>query len=120
MSHGNIAHIELPTPDLAASQHVYKTIFGSRFEAVPGLDGTARFTTPAGHGGLMSGPQAERPSATGPILQHEVDDIDAARAAIVAGGRKTLIAKTKTSDAFGDFALFLDNVGCRLGPWSAQ
>lgn len=121
MAHGDVAHIEFSTPDLAASRRFFETIFGWRFSDVPGMDGYSLFTTPAGQGGgLMSGPQAETPSATGPILHLEVDDIDAALVKIAAAGGKTLLAKTKISDEFGFFALFLDNVGNRLGVWSRR
>jgi predicted enzyme related to lactoylglutathione lyase len=33
-------------------------------------------------------------------------------------GGRALVRKTKISDEFGYFALFLDNVGNRLGLWS--
>jgi len=77
------------------------------------------FTTPDGQGGgLVTGPAAEAPSAHGPIVHLEVGDIDRALADIAALGGQTLTPKTKISDKFGFFALFLDNVGNRLGLWS--
>ncbi len=119
MAQGGIAHVELPTTDLAATRRFYEEIFGWRVDIVPGWETYAMFTTPDGQGGgFTSGPQAEAPSATGPILHLEVADIDATLAGIAKMGGKTLAPKTKISDEFGFFALFLDNVGNRLGLWS--
>jgi predicted enzyme related to lactoylglutathione lyase len=119
MAHGGLAHIELSTPDLAASRRFYATILGWRFDDVPGMEGRSLFTTPDGQGGgFMSGPQAEKPSAAGPVLHLEVDNIDPALMRIAAAGGRTLQPKTKISDDFGFFAVFLDNVGNRLGLWS--
>lgn len=119
MAQGGITHIELPTPDIAASRRFYESIFGWRFNSIPGWETYAMFTTPAGQGGgFTSGPQAEKPSAAGPILHLEVDDINAMLAQIVKAGGRVLTPKTKISDEFGFFALFLDNVGNRLGLWS--
>jgi hypothetical protein len=119
MAQGGIAHIELPTTDLTATRRFYEDIFGWRFEIVPGWDTYAMFTTPDGQeGGFMAGPQAEAPSTAGPILHLEVPDIDVALARIGSMGGRMLQPKTKISDEFGFFALFLDNVGNRLGIWS--
>ena len=62
---------------------------------------------------------AEAPSDQGPILHIEADDIDGTLAKIIENGGKTIVPKTKISDEFGHFALFLDNVGNRFGLWSS-
>jgi uncharacterized protein len=78
------------------------------------------FQTPAGLGGGVDvGPNAEPPSDQGPILHIEADDIDATLAKIIENGGTTIVPKTKISDEFGHFALFLDNVGNRFGLWSS-
>jgi len=119
MSTGDICHIEFPTTDLAASRRFYGEIFGWRFEEIPGMAGYALFTTPSGLGGGIDGSgRAEPPSERGPILHLEVEDIDATLERIEAAGGRTVIPKTKISDEFGFYALFLDNVGNRLGVWS--
>lgn len=121
MSHDGLAHIELPTLDLAALQRFFASIVGWRFEAVPGVDGYALFRTPDSQGDrLMSGPQAESPSATGPILHFAADDIDAALAATVADGGETLVPKAGISDVFGSYALLLGNVSNPLRLCSAR
>jgi len=77
------------------------------------------FQTPDGLGsGFDAGPNAERPATARPVLHIEVDDIEAALAKIDEAGGKTVSGKTKISDEFGYYAVFLDNVGNRLGLWS--
>ena len=119
MSHGSFCHVELPTTDLSASRTFYQEIFEWRVDDVPGMDGYALFTTPDGlGGGLNADPDADAPSAQGPILHIEVVDIEATLEKIASLGGRTLLPKTRISDEFGCFALFLDNVGNRLGLWS--
>jgi len=119
MSQGGITHIELQTTDVAASRRFYEGIFGWTFKIIPGWETYAMFTTPDGQGGgFDAGPQADAPSDKGPILHIEIDDIDATLARIERMGGRALVQKTRISDEFGYFALFLDNVGNRLGLWS--
>ncbi len=119
MALGDIAHIELGTTDLAASRRFYERIFGWRFFDPPGMNRYVMFSTPGGQGGgFDAGPQSSGPTAAGPILHIEVTDIDATLAQIVALGGDVLVPKTRISDEHGHFALFLDNVGNRLGVWS--
>jgi len=75
---------------------------------------------PGGGGGVDSGPNADAPSEKGPILHLDGDNIDEALQRIERAGGSTLVGKTKISDAFGSFALFLDNVGNRLGLWRGE
>ena len=119
MAHGDVAHIELSTTELAASRRFYEEIFGWRFDSMPGMEAYVLFRTPGGQGGgFVSGPMADAPSAVGPLLHLEVTDIDATLAKIASLGGRTLQPKTTISDEFGFFAVFLDNVGNRLGLWS--
>jgi uncharacterized protein len=119
VAHGNVAHIEFATNNLAASRRFYERIFGWRFEEAPGMEKYLMFTTPNGQGGgFDAGPRSGGPSAAGPILHIEVADIDAILTRISQMGGTTLVPKTKISDEHGHFALFVDNVGNRLGLWS--
>ncbi len=119
MSHGGFCHIQLSTTDIGQSRSFYEAIFGWTFEEIPGFETYAMFNTPDGlGGGIDAGPDAEPPSAEGPILHIEADDIDATLKKVEEAGGKTIVPKTKISDEFGYFALFLDNVGNRLGLWS--
>ena len=118
MAQGDICHIGLFTTDPEKTRSFYSAVFGWTFQTIPGFDTYLMFATPNGlGGGFDSGPNAEPPSDAGPILHIEVDDIDAALEQIVKEGGRTLVPKTKISDAFGAFAVFLDNVGNRIGLW---
>ncbi len=121
VAQGNVAHIEFASSNLAASRRFYERIFGWHFEEAPGMEEYLMFATPNGQGGgFDAGPRSSGPSATGPILHIEVDDIDATLARVSEMGGKTLVPRTKISDEHGHFALFLDNVGNRLGLWSPR
>jgi len=119
MAHGDFCHIELHSNDIQASRAFYEKVFGWTFQDIPGFETYAMFQTPAGlGGGIDSGPNAEAPSKVGPVLHIETDDIDATLKRIEEAGGATLAPKTKISDEFGSYALFVDNVGNRLGLWS--
>ena len=119
MSTGGFCHTEFPTTDVRASRAFYSAAFGWTFLDMPGMDDYVLFRTPGGQeGGFSGGPHAEPPTGKGPILHVEVDDIDRALATITRLGGRTLTSKTRISDEFGYYALFLDNVGNRLGLWS--
>ena len=119
MANGDICHIELHTPDIEASRKFYETLFAWTFEIIPGFETYAMFRTPNGLGGGVDvGPRAEAPTDKGPVLHIEVDDIDATLAKIIEHGGSMIAPKTKISDDFGHFAIFLDNVGNRFGLWS--
>ncbi len=115
MAHGSFCHIELSTTDIEKTRSFYEGIFGWTFQVFPGMETYAMFETPSGPGG---GFDAGPPSDKGPIVHIEVDDIDTALAKIEEAGGKTIAGKTKISDEFGYYAVFLDNVGNRLGLWS--
>ena len=119
MAHGSFCHVELATNDLGKTRSFYETTFGWTFQVFPGMETYAMFQTPDGlGGGFDAGPNADPPSDKGPILHIEVEDIEVALGKIEKGGGKTVIGKTKISDEFGYYAVFLDNVGNRLGLWS--
>jgi len=119
MSAGDVCHIEFSTNDLAASRKFFEEIFGWTFEMIPGMEGYALFTTPSGLGGGMNGgAQSEAPTDRGPIVHLEVENIEETLKRIEASDGKTVVPKTKISDEFGHYAVFLDNVGNRFGLWS--
>jgi uncharacterized protein len=119
MATGDFCHIEFSSPDGDASRAFYERIFGWTFQDVPGFETYALFRTPGGlGGGINLDPDAEPPSDKGPLLHIEVDDIDDTLRRIGDEGGRTIVPKTKISAEFGHFAVFLDNVGNRLGLWS--
>ena len=120
MAHGAICHIEFPTTDAEKTRTFYEEVFGWAFSTAPGFDTYPMFRDPSGIGGAFNAdPRGEGPSLTGPIVHIEVDDIDATLKRIDEAGGKTLVPKTKISADYGSFAVFLDNVGNRLGLWSS-
>jgi len=119
MANGDICHLEIGTTDLKASRDFYTSIFGWIVDDVPGMEGYALFRTPAGlGGGLNAGPDSEGPSAVGPVIHIEVEDIDETLKRIAEHGGETLVPNTPISEQFGAYAVFLDNVGNRMGLWS--
>ncbi|MFC2078853.1 VOC family protein [Candidatus Bipolaricaulota bacterium] len=119
MAVGDIRHIEMMTNDLAASRKFYEDVFQWTFQLIPGMEGYALFSTPSGLGGGMNASDmAEPPTDKGPIIHLEVADIEATLQMIEASGGKTLVQKTKISDEFGYYAVFLDSVGNRMALWS--
>ncbi len=118
MAIGDLCHIEFPTTDPGKTRTFFGEIFGWTFEIIPGFETYIMFQTPGGLGGGNSGPNAEVPTDKGPILHLEVDDIDAVLARVEGHGGRMLTPKTKISDEFGHFDVFLDNVGNRFALWS--
>jgi predicted enzyme related to lactoylglutathione lyase len=119
MANGRICHIEFSTTDIEATRSFYEEIFGWTFQIFPGFETYAMFTTPDGvGGGFDAGPKADPPTDKGPIIHIEVNDIETTLEKIEEQGGTPLVGKTKISDAFGYFALFLDNIGNRVGLWS--
>jgi uncharacterized protein len=114
---GDIGFIEFGTTDLAASQSFYSSLFGWTFEAMPGMDTMAFFTTP---GGKMGGITSEMaPSAEGVTLYINCDGVAAKLAEIeAAGGTTVMPAMQIPGGAFGYIAHFTDPQGNRHGLWS--
>jgi len=119
MAQGDFCHIEFSSTDAAGTRAFFTEIFGWVFNDIPGFDTYMMYQTPRGLGGGVNfGPEAEAPTTKGPVLHIEVEDIDATLEKIHAKGGSTVVPKTKISDEFGSFAIFLDNVGNRFGIWS--
>lgn len=111
--HG-FCHIEIPTTDVGKSRAFYGEVFGWEFDE--GGDGYVMFRPPAGVGGGFT---AERkPCEEGIALYIEVEDIPQTMRKIESSGGRIVTPKTKISDEFGFFAIFVDPVGNSLGLWS--
>jgi len=120
MATGDFCHIQFSSTDIEKTKTFFKAIFGWTFQDIPGFETYAMFQTPGGLGGGVDiGPQAEPPSDQGPLLHIEVDDIEVTLTKIAANGGTMIVPKTKISDEFGHFAVFLDNVGNRFALWSS-
>lgn len=115
---GNIVHIEIPAPDFEKAKEFYTKLFDWKVEFIPGMD-YAMWS--AGENAVAGGfEKVSKPTTDGPLLHIEVDDIDSKLKEIEAAGGKTLTPKTKISDEFGYFAVFVDVFGNRLGLWSKK
>lgn len=113
--HG-ICHIEIPSTDLNKSKGFYGKVFGWKFEESP--NGYVLFKPPEGTGGGFV--QDRKPSTEGVALYIEVDDIESKLSEIEEAGGKKITPKTKISDEYGYFAIFLDPAGNSLGLWSKK
>lgn len=111
--HG-FCHIEIPTTDALKSKEFYGKIFGWEFNEMGGE--YVMFKTPEGIGGGFT--TERKPCTDGAGLYIEVEDIEKKLAEIEEAVGKTITPKTKISDEFGFFALFLDPLGNGLGIWS--
>ncbi len=116
---GKIVHIEIPAPDLEKAKEFYTKLFSWKVELVPGMDYAMWSSDEEGVTGVSGGfEKMSKPTSDGPLIHIGVDDIDAKLKEIEAAGGKTVKPKTKISDEFGFFAVFLDVFGNRLGLWS--
>ncbi|TES92819.1 MAG: VOC family protein [Candidatus Cloacimonadota bacterium] len=114
--HG-ICHIEIPTTDANKSKEFYGRIFGWEFE--DGLGGEyVTFKPPEGVGGGFD--KERKPCTDGVAIYIEVEDIESKLTEIEGAGGKKLVPKTKISDEYGYYAMFLDPVGNSVGLWSKK
>jgi predicted enzyme related to lactoylglutathione lyase len=111
--HG-FCHIEIPTTDVQKSKAFYGQLFGWEFDDMGG--GYVIFKPPDGTGGGFT--TERKPSEEGICLYIEVEDIPKKLEEIESAGGKAVTAKTKISDEFGFYAIFLDPQGNALGIWS--
>ena len=111
--HG-ICHIEIPTTNAKKSKEFYGKMFGWKFEEMPG--GYVMYETPDGIGGGFT--TERKPCTEGPALYIEVEMIEKKLEEIESAGGKLVTPKTKISDEFGFYAIFLDPLGNALGLWS--
>jgi predicted enzyme related to lactoylglutathione lyase len=113
-----IIHIEIPAPDLEKAKDFYSKIFDWKVEFIPGMDYAMWSSSEEGVAGGFD--KSAKPTQDGPLLHIDVEDIEAKLKEIEAAGGKTLKPKTKISDEYGFFAVFLDVFGNRLGLWSSK
>jgi len=113
--HG-LCHYEIPTTDAKKSKDFYGKIFGWQFE--DSFGGYVMFRPPDGVAGGFT--TTSKPSRDGVVLYIEVTDIDKKLGEIETAGGERLVQKTKISEEFGFYALFLDPCGNAMGLWSKQ
>ncbi len=110
-------HFELAAPDLEKTAAFYRDVFGWHIEKWAGpvdywLVTTGDRETPGINGGLMQ--SSSEFAFTGTINTIEVDDIDAAIAAVLTHGGEIALPK-EAIPGVGYQAYFKDNAGILLG-----
>lgn len=111
--HG-FCHIEIPATDVQKAKEFYGQLFSWEFDDMGGE--YVMFKPPDGPGGGFT--TERKPSAEGITLYIEVEDIPKKLAEIENAGGKVMTPKTKISDEFGFYAIFVDPEGNGLGLWS--
>jgi predicted enzyme related to lactoylglutathione lyase len=103
-----IAHIEIPSTDLARSSLFYSKLFGWKME--PMGDGYITFTAGTGMGGGIS--KVKKTPGEGVVAYVLVKDISAALAKAVELGARVVIPVTEIGGGWGHWAQFKDPGGC--------
>jgi predicted enzyme related to lactoylglutathione lyase len=120
---GQVVHFEVPADDLDRAQAFYREAFGWEMRSMPEMSYTLVTTTPAGDNGMPKDPGAINGGmmlrggpVTAPIITIEVDDIDAALAAVERLGGRTAVGRQPVGD-MGWAAYFIDSEGNTVGLW---
>ncbi len=119
---GRVVHFEIPFDDRERASAFYVEAFGWRLNALPEMRYVLATTGPSDQGppsepGFINGGLLERGLPVGgPVLTVDVDDIDAALAAIEKLGGSTVTAKQAVGD-MGFSAYFKDSEGNLMGLW---
>jgi predicted enzyme related to lactoylglutathione lyase len=109
---GKVVHFEIPVDDGQRAGDFYRSAFGWNLERWGPME---YWTTEAGEGDGIGGALTKR-TADSPALTVyiEVDDVDAALAAIVAAGGTALTGRMPIPTV-GWSAVFVDTEGNRVG-----
>lgn len=111
--HG-ICHIEIPTTDPKKSQEFYSKLFNWKMNQETG--GYISFVTPDNDGGGFT--TQSKPVEAGVVLYIKVEDIQQKLGEIKSSAGRVIKEKTKISEEFGYYALFVDPCGNIMGLWS--
>lgn len=119
---GGVVHFEIPADDEDRARQFYSAVFGWSFQVMPEMEYSLALTTPmdeAGRpvtAGSINGGLFRRGELTAPVVTIDVDDIDAALAAIAARGGSVFRAKMEVP-GMGWNAYFKDSEGNVVGLW---
>lgn len=119
---GGVVHFEIPADDEDRARQFYSSVFGWGFQVMPEMEYSLAMTTPmdeAGRpavAGSINGGLFRRGELTAPVVTIDVDDIDAALAAIAARGGSVFRAKMEVP-GMGWNAYFKDSEGNVVGLW---
>lgn len=110
---------EIPVSDYNRAKKFYENVMGVSIHDVNDMPGTVMGFFP-GEGQGVSGAivQGEdyTPASNGALLYlNGGDDLNNALSRVEANGGKVILPKTPISEEFGNFALFMDTEGNKLG-----
>ncbi len=114
-----IAHIEIPSTNLAKSSEFYSELFGWKMEPMTGSDEYITFSAGTGMGGGIS--KVKKAPGEGVVAYVLVKDIDAALKKAVGLGAKVVTPATEIGGGWGRWAQFKDPGGCTgIALWSKK
>ena len=112
-----IAHIEIPSTNLAKSTAFYSKLFGWKID--PGSDDYVTFSVTGGIGGGFE--KVKKAPGEGLMVYVEVEDIEATLKKAEELGAKVVTPVTEIGDNWGHWAQFKDPGGCTgVGLWSRK
>lgn len=114
-----IAHIEIPSTNLAKSGTFYSKLFGWKIEPMDEGDEYITFSAGTGMGGGIS--KVKKAPGEGVVAYVMVKDIDAALKKAVTLGAKVMTPVTEIGGGWGHWAQFKDPGGCSgIALWSRK
>lgn len=115
MAHGQFAHIDLPSDDLARAKRFYAELFGWEIAQLPQFPDYELFRTGPGDVGGAIGLRGETAPAR-PRIYITVDSIELALARTKELGGSVVVEKTEVP-GMGWFAAINDSEGSEIGLW---
>ena len=119
---GRVVHFEIPYDDGDSARAFYERAFCWQLMHLPEMGYTLAMTGPSGEqgpseAGFINGGMMERQGAfTGPNIVIDVDNLEAALAAVAEAGGATVTERQAVGD-MGFAAYFTDTEGNLIGLW---
>jgi predicted enzyme related to lactoylglutathione lyase len=122
-----VVHFEIPTDNNERANTFYQSAFGWNLIPMQGMDYTSAITTPSDEQtGMPSAPGAingalfpRTDNLKTPVINIDVEDLDAALAQVESAGGSVAQAKDAVP-GMGYFAYFKDTEGNILGLWQTD
>lgn len=118
-----VVHFEVPFDDADRATRFYREVFDWQLQSMPDMGYTLVSTGPMGEQGMPTEPGyigggmlARQDPVRTPVITLEVDDIDAALAAVEQHGGTSVQAKQPVGE-MGFAAYFTDSEGNLMGLW---
>jgi predicted enzyme related to lactoylglutathione lyase len=111
---GSIVHVEIHVKEPKKVQQFYSSLFGWKFQEVPGINYWL-FETPSGPGGGLGGLQPGN-WQSGVTNYISVNSVDEYQEKIKKAGGKIIVPKAEVMGQ-GWFAVFEDPAGTRMALW---